>query len=296
MRCLRRRVLALIVVSVFAIAGCGGDDDDDAAVEPTSTTQATVVAEPTTTVPDEAACPSSEEPLRIVLVNDDGVVNPAIDAMVDLLGEQEGVELTIVAPAEERSGSSDQTTPGGATYQEASTPGGNPAYSVNGFPADAVAVALDDLALDPHLFVSGVNPGQNVGSLAAISGTVGVGRTAVRRGYPALAVSAGLEFDDQQFAYAAELGAEWIAENCAALVAGTAQTATVTSINVPACPVAQMGPLQEVPRATEIAEGVNVFVSTCDQLDPAPATDVAALLAGYPSISQVEPDITPPGP
>ena len=99
MRCLRRRVLALIVVSVFAIAGCGGDDDDDAAAEPTSTTQATVVADPTTTVPDEAACPSSEEPLRIVLVNDDGVVTPALDAMVDLLGEQEGVELTIVAPA-----------------------------------------------------------------------------------------------------------------------------------------------------------------------------------------------------
>ena len=77
---------------------------------------------------------------------------------------------------------------------------------------------------------------------------------------------------------------------------GYRATATVTSINVPACPVAAMGPLQEVPRATEIAEGVNVFVSTCDQSDPAPATDVAALLAGYPSISQVEPDITPPGP
>ena len=182
MRCLHRRVLALVVVSVVAVAGCGGDDDDDAA-EPATTTQGTV-ADSTTTVPAEAACPSAEEPLRIVLVNDDGVINPAIDAMVDVLGEQEGVELTIIAPAEERSGSSDQTTPGGATYQEATTPGGNAAYSVNGFPADAVAVALDDLALDPHLFVSGVNPGQNVGPLAAISGTVGVGRTAVRRDYP----------------------------------------------------------------------------------------------------------------
>ena len=108
-------------------------------------------------------------------------------------------------------------------------------------------------------------------------------------------MSAGLQFDAEQFAHAAELGAEWIAENCEALVAGSAQTDTVTSINVPACPVAQMGPLQEVPRATEIPQDVNVFASTCDQVDPAPASDVAALLAGYPSISQVEPDIPAPG-
>ena len=122
--------------------------------------------------------------------------------------------------------------------------------------------------------------------------TVGVGRTAVRREYPALAVSAGLQYDAEQFAHAAELATAWIVENCEALESRTAQADTVTSINVPACPVAQMGPLQEVPRATATPEGTNVFESTCDQSNPAPADDVAAIMAGYPSISQVEPDIT----
>jgi 5'-nucleotidase len=197
----------------------------------------------------------------------------------------------VVAPAQERSGSSDRVTDGGAPYEKATTPGGVPGYAVDGFPADAVVVGLDELGLDPHLVLSGVNPGQNVGPIALASGTVGVGRTAIRRGVPALAVSAGLALDEEQFTFAAELAVDWIAEHRAALVAGTHQTDTVTSINVPACPVAAMGELQEVPRATEIPEGTNVFVSTCDLRDPAPATDVAALVAGYPAITQVPADL-----
>jgi 5'-nucleotidase len=124
-----------------------------------------------------------------------------------------------------------------------------------------------------------------------VSGTVGVGRTAVRRGYPALAVSAGLEFDAGQFEVAADLALAWIDEHCEALVDGSAQSDTVTSINVPACPADRIGPLQEVPRATVLPEGVNVFESTCDQSDPAPADDIAAVRAGYPAISQVEPEL-----
>jgi hypothetical protein len=104
-------------------------------------------------------------------------------------------------------------------------------------------------------------------------------------------VSAGRTFDEEQFAFAAGLAVDWIAEHRSALVAGTHQTDTVTSINVPACPAAAMGELQEVPRATEIADGTDVFVSRCDLSDPAPATDVAALVAGYPAITQVPADI-----
>jgi 5'-nucleotidase len=272
----RFRSALVVLLAVTAIAGCGGDDSPDAA--PT-TTDATTSSE------------APPAPLRILLVNDDGIVNPAIDVMLGLLAADDDVEITVVAPAEERSGSSDRLTEGGAPYEKATTPGGVPGYAVDGFPADAVAVGLDELGLDPHLVLSGVNPGQNAGPIAPVSGTVGVGRTAIRRGVPALAVSAGLELDEEQFAFAAELAADWIADHRAALLAGTHQTDTVTSINVPACPVAAMGELQEVPRATEIPEGTNMFESRCDLSDPAPATDVAALLAGYPAITQVPADI-----
>ena len=297
-----RLALAVPLVVLLAVAACSDDDTSSTAaeetgstVEETTTTEESTTtsseAETTTTTEAPAPCPSDADPLEIVLVNDDGVINPAIDTMVEALDELGGVELTIVAPAEERSGSSDQTTPGGAPYEEAETPSGNPAYAVDGFPADAIGVALDDLGLDPHLFVSGVNPGQNVGTLAAISGTVGVGRTAVRRDYPALALSAGLEFVKPQFDVAADLGIDWIEENCEKLLDGSAQTKTVTSINVPACPPNQMGELQEVPLATEMPADTNVFESSCDQSDPDPANDVAALVAGYPSITQVPPEL-----
>ena len=219
-------------------------------------------------------------------MNDDGLVNPAIDVMIGLLLAEDDVELTVIAPAEERSGSSDQTTPGGATYEEATTPGGVEGWAVDGFPADAVVVGLDELGLDPHLVVSGVNPGQNIGPFAEVSGTVGVGRTAIRRGVPALAVSAGLQFDEAQFAFAAGLALEWIAEHRDALVGGSHQAETVTSINVPACPVEAMGELLDVPRALALPEGVNPFESSCDQAGD-PATDVDAVLAGHPAITQV---------
>jgi 5'-nucleotidase len=271
----RARVLRALVaglVSVAFLAACSDDGNDDNADD----------------TPAETA---DAEPMKVVLVNDDGIINPAIDVMLGVLNADGDLEVTVVAPAAERSGSSDKTTPGGATFQEGTTPGGVKGYSVNGFPADAIAVALDQLHLDPHLVVSGVNPGQNIGPFAALSGTVGVGRTAIRRGIPALAVSAGFDVDPEQFAFAADLAKQWIHDHRDELLARKAQANTVASINVPACPVAKMGKLQQLQRAAAMPEGVNVFQSTCDQRDPAPANDVAALIAGYPSITQVPADI-----
>ncbi|HQV57919.1 MAG TPA: 5'/3'-nucleotidase SurE [Ilumatobacteraceae bacterium] len=256
-----------------------------------TTAASTTAAESTTTV---AGCTTAASgPLRILLVNDDGVINPAIDVLIGALKNNQrfSAEVTVVAPAEERSGSSDKTTSGGATYQQATTPGGNVAYAVNGFPADSVHVALDQLGLKPQLVLSGINPGQNVGPFAQISGTVGVGRTAIRRGLPALAVSAGMQLDQAQFDFGASLAINWIAEHCADLMAGTAQTDTVSSINLPTCPPAAMGPLLAVERATTFPDGANVFASSCDLSGPTPTDDVAAILVGYPSITQVPADL-----
>lgn len=269
------RPIAVLLLAAGLLAGCGDGADPEAA--------------PGTPASSAAAEPA--EPLRILLVNDDGVVNPAIDVMLGLLSEEDDVDITVVAPAEERSGSSDRTTGGPVPYREATTPGGAEAWAVDGFPADAVLVGLDELDLDPHLVLSGVNPGQNIGPFTALSGTVGVGRTAIRQGVPALAVSAGLELDEAQFTFAAELARDWIREHRDALLDGSAQTATVTSINVPACPVPAMGELQEVVRADAFPPGADPFASTCDLSGGGPVTDHDALRVGYPSITQVPADI-----
>lgn len=282
------RLISLSTIAASSLlvlaAGSAGASDPAVASHSPGTAQ---------TAPD-GACASESSPLRIVLVNDDGMINPAIDIMLDYLNADAELHLdiTVVSPADERSGSSDSTTPEGVSFEESTTPGGNPGYAVDGYPADAVLVALNELGLDPHLVLSGINPGQNFGPFAAFSGTVGAARTAARQGVPALAVSGGLDADPAQFEFGAGLAREWIAEHCEALVAGEHPTDTITSINFPACPPDQIGPLQEVPRAEVLPEGLedimDAFISTCDLADPAPADDVTAVRAGYPSITNVE--------
>lgn len=294
-----RAIAAVLAVVALLGSACGGGDDDGADESGATPTTARAAASTTSTTGPSGGDPCTgggRGPMRIVLVNDDGVVNPAIDVLIDHLASTDAldVDVTVVAPAEERSGSSDRTTPGGATYEQGTTVGGNDAYAVDGFPADAVLVALDELDLDPHLVLSGINPTHNFGPIAVISGTVGAARTAIREGVPALAVSAGQELDEEQFRAGAELATDWIVEHCEALMSGTHPTDTLASINVPACPPAQMGPLQEVPRATalpELPEGESIFESTCDLSDPAPADDVAAVRSGYPSLTRIGPDL-----
>ena len=291
----RSRPLLVPVVLALALLGCS-DDGDNAQDETTGPDRSETTSAPTTESPDAACTTDETGPLEIVLVNDDGVINPAIDVLIDRLAgsDQFELDITVVAPADERSGTSDTPTPGGAPYSEATTPGGNVAYAVQGYPADAVLVALQQLNLEPHLVLSGINPGQNFGPVAKISGTIGASRTAIRNGVPALAVSAGAVFDEAQFAVGADLAVEWIEEHCDALLGRELQTDTVTSINLPACPPEQMGPLLEVPRATEVPtlpEGESIFESTCDLADPAPANDMLAVRSGYPSLTQVEPDL-----
>ncbi|MGY1772690.1 5'/3'-nucleotidase SurE [Blastococcus sp. SYSU D00813] len=254
---------------------------------------ATTVLGGCTSVVDGRATPSAAAPgtLNVLLANDDGIANPAIDVLLALLLEQPGIEVTVVAPDRQRSGSSDALTDGELTYQRARTPAGVLGWSQDGYPGDAVVVALDGLHLDPDLVVSGINPGPNVGPFAAESGTVGIGRTAIRRGVPALAVSAGAELDPEQFAFAAGLALDWITAHRDALLAGTEQTDTVTSINVPACPVAAMGELLVTELADRFPAGADPFTSDCDLADPAPDDDYEALVAGYPSVAQVPADL-----
>jgi 5'-nucleotidase len=264
------------VLAAALLAGCSSSDGDASSAGSDAEASATTAAPP---------------PLRILLSNDDGITNPAIDVLLGLLSQEPGVEVTVVAPAENKSGSSDTMTPGGATFQAGTTPAGVQGYAVNGFPADSVVVGLDHLGLEPHLVVSGINPGQNIGPFAKLSGTVGVGRTAIRRGIPALAVSGAIDFDQAQFTFGAQLAMDWIRAHRTELVEGTAQTETVTSFNIPACPVAQMGTLQTLPLATAVPEGMNPFESSCDKSDPAPADDVIAIAVGYPVVTQVPADL-----
>ncbi len=226
--------------------------------------------------------PTAAGSLTIVVTNDDGIGAPGIDALVTAVSAIDHVQVVVVAPAENMSGSSDKATPGGASHHDGQTASGVHGTAVDGFPADAVTVALDDLGVVPDLVVSGVNQGQNLGPIAYISGTVGAARTAARRGIPAVAASAGVG-TGADYKAAAALVVAWIADHRAALVDGTVSTTTVTSFNVPDCSLGGViEALLQVPLATAIPKGVDPSKSDC-RLEPntPPADDVAAVVAGH---------------
>ena len=276
-----RRVGALRALGVLAVlglggvaAGCGGSSE-----EPGEAVEATV-----TTV--------EQRPLRIVVTNDDGIGSPGFDQLVTALVAIPDVEVSVVAPAENQSGSSDRTTDGGAPFSPGVTASGVEGTSVAGLPADSVLVAIEELGLDPDVVVSGVNEGQNVGPVAALSGTVGAARTAARLGVPGVAASAGLVYDPAQVAVAVDLVVEWLLDNRLRLVARNLPP-QVVSFNVPSCDPATMGELVEVPLGLTIPEGVSIFESSCDGVE-APPDDVIAMAKGFPAETRVPIELAVP--
>jgi 5'/3'-nucleotidase len=267
----RRGVRALAVATalvVAVVAGCGGNDDDEAAPQSGE-------RETTTTAPPE--------PLEILVTNDDGVGAEGIDVLVQALTALDDVEVTVVAPAGQQSGTGGSVTEGPLTTNEATTASGYEARAVDGFPADTIRVAFDELALTPDLVVSGINEGQNLGPLVDVSGTVGAARAGARRGVPALAVSQGLG-QDLDYEVAAGLVTDWIAEHADALRAGDMPGDVVANLNVPTCDVGELRGQVEVASATT---GNPLAPSDCTSTAEGAGDDVTAFTNGFATLTDV---------
>ncbi len=249
---------------LLALAGCGSDD-------------------------------SSDERLRILVTNDDGVAADGIDQIVEALAADPSNEVVVCGPGGNRSGSSDMTGPsvvcGDLTVASSTTQGGYPATAINGCPADSVNYALDviyppDAA--PHVVISGINEGQNVSELIAtqVSGTVGAAKTAARRGVPALAASQGLRPGGAQPDYPSgvESVLEWLDEHRAELLAGGAVPTDVDSLNAPSCETGTIrGTISGVPLAATPMGALDP--QDCTSTLENPVDDVTAFLNGFITVS-----------
>lgn len=258
--------LAAICVTAVVLTGCGSDKQDAADTSPTTLAPTTTVA----------------EPLRVLVTNDDGVKAEGIDALVEALRELPGTEVTVVAPATNQSGSGGKTTTGTLTSADTTTKSGYTATAVTGFPADSIIWALDQggIAERPHVVLSGINDGQNIGLLVDISGTVGAARAAATRGIPALAASQGFG-DPPDFPNGVAAVLAWLAENRAELLArDTASTepSTVTNLNIPTCPTGSPRPAVQVPNDTT---GAALAETDCTTPHPSPKHDVDGFGHGY---------------
>jgi 5'-nucleotidase len=269
-------VAALLTAAVLLTA-CG-DEGGSPVVEAEDDGSATTAASTTTTAP---------EPLLVLVSNDDGYAAAGIATLVDALEAQPDVEVVVVAPDGNRSGSGGRTTPGGTTGTEVTMANGHPAVAVAGFPADAVAHAIDVLGVEPDLVVSGINEGQNLGPVVDVSGTVGAARVAATRGIPAVAVSAGMGTPAPDYDAAAEVVVDWFVGHRDDLEGATADQ--VVNINVPTCAAdAEPRDVVEVASATDAADRPILAADVdCTGTGPVPADDLDAFNAGFGVITVV---------
>ncbi len=126
--------------------------------------------------------------MRVLITNDDGVRAPGIAALVREFTKF--AEVVVAAPEIEQSGISHSITLRTPLFYDETEVGGIKAYSIRGYPADCVKLALDKLmSYEPDIVVSGINAGPNTGINVLYSGTVGAALEAALMGYPSVAVS-----------------------------------------------------------------------------------------------------------
>ena len=271
---MQRRTPALLLaaaLSLGALSACGSSGSDSSST--------TAPAKTTTTV--------DNSPLKILVSNDDGVGAPGIQELVNDLKTIDNVELKIVGPLANKSGTGGHSTEGKLETHPFTMTSGDKATAVVGFPADTIRWAMDDQGYKPDLVVAGNNLGQNLSPAVDSSGTVGAARAGATRGVPSLAVSQGIG-DTFDYPAAKPFILAWIKEHRAAIKAGT-EKATVTSLNVPSCDTGKIRGLLEIsskPHETIIGAGRRQDCeSTVAKSDF--KNDVEAFNNGYATIAVV---------
>ncbi len=163
---------------------------------------------------------------RILVTNDDGIFTEGIERLATALSSVG--EVWTVAPAQERSAAGHSLTL--HSPLRAKLVGEN-RWSVDGTPTDCVNWGVLHLLKDrrPHLLVSGINLGLNLGDDVTYSGTVSAAFEGTLIGIPSVAISqeieTGFTFD------AAARFAEKLARR---LLEKPLPAGTLVNVNVPA--------------------------------------------------------------
>ncbi len=133
--------------------------------------------------------------MNILLTNDDGVNAKGIIALFDVLSEKHNA--FIIAPSDERSGSSNAMT--FKNNFKIVTISKN-IFAMDAFPADCVNMGLrGNIIPKADIVISGINHGPNLGDDIYFSGTVGGARVACIYGVPAIAISMNRTGDSEYF-------------------------------------------------------------------------------------------------
>jgi 5'-nucleotidase len=229
---------------------------------------------------------------RVLVTNDDGVHAPGILALAVALAE-DGHEVVVAAPLDDRSGSGAALGPGhasGVRTERLQLPdlADVPVYGVDGPPGMCVMAAhLGAFGDRPDVIASGINLGGNTGRSILFSGTVGAALAAVNFGLKGVAISQSLS-DPWRIETGAAFGVaavRWALDH---------PGGSVLNVNVPNLPIAELagirtGRLAPFGVVRTVLEGEVdghlqlVLRETDDELDP--DTDTMLVKAGYVSVN-----------
>jgi 5'-nucleotidase len=239
--------------------------------------------------------------LNILLTNDDGIYAPGLAALYRELKHLGNV--VVVAPESEQSAVGHAITlmtP--LRVKEVFLNAGVKGFSVSGFPADCVKIAMAELLPSPpDLVVSGINLGPNVGINVLYSGTVSAATEAGILGVKAVAFSLDSYDQNADFTAAARLARELLEQ---VLDWGAWNHGVCLNVNLPNLARAE---IQGV-RVTRQETGALVehFERRVDprrhvyywlaEISASPATDpdtdFGALAQGYVSVTPIQHDLT----
>jgi len=131
---------------------------------------------------------------KILVTNDDGYEAKGLLCLVEALKELEDVEVTVVAPANEKSACGHSLT---LTRPLRFVSVDDDFYKLeDGTPTDCVYLSLSTMFENdkPDLLVSGINRGSNMGEDITYSGTAAGAMEGVLHGVPSIAISQVMDF------------------------------------------------------------------------------------------------------
>jgi len=234
---------------------------------------------------------------RILVTNDDGIHSEGLQALERTL--REVGDVFVVAPAAEMSGASHSLTLSRPLRIRQID---NRHWTVDGTPTDCVTLALHKILNEdelPHLCVSGINHGGNLGDDATYSGTVAGALEATILGVPGIAISlvARDHFNFSEAARFALLAARKILAE--GLSEGTLLNVNVPQGEIKGVKVTRQGIKNARPVITEHIDprgkpyfwiGEQYFRSNAED-----GTDYRAIEEGYISVTPLKSDMTDHG-
>jgi 5'-nucleotidase len=234
--------------------------------------------------------------MQILLTNDDGIFAPGLAAIYKHLVNL--ADVTVVAPADSRSGASHSITfKRPLLCNKVDINGRFTGFSVHGSPADCVKLAVMQLCQHPiDLLVAGINNGANAGINAYYSGTVAAAMEAAFLKIPAVAMSLACE-EDMDF----EKAASYCIDILKKLL--PLKEPQVINVNVPLLSMGRPKGIRVVPQSTEgfheyYVPKQNEQGQTMYQLagglhrDEKTPTDTTSLAEGYITITALAPGMT----